>query len=43
VLAAMGVADGLAKSAIRVSLGKDNTEAEIIEFTNLLETLVIPG
>jgi cysteine desulfurase len=43
VLAAMGVADGLAKSAIRVSFGKDNTEAEIIEFTNLLETLVTPG
>lgn len=43
VLAAMGVAAGLAKSAIRISLGKANTEAEIIEFTNLLETLVTPG
>ena len=43
VLAAMGVADGLAKSAIRISLGKSNTEAEIIEFIDLLETLVIPG
>jgi cysteine desulfurase len=43
VLAAMGVADGLAKSAIRISLGKTNTEAEIIEFTDLLETLVTPG
>lgn len=43
VLAAMGVASELAKSAIRVSLGKTNTEAEIIEFTNLLQTLVTPG
>jgi cysteine desulfurase len=43
VLAAMGVSAGLAKSAIRVSLGKANTEAEIIEFTDLLETLVTPG
>lgn len=43
VLAAMGLAVELAKSAIRVSFGKDNTEAEIIEFTNLLETLVTPG
>jgi cysteine desulfurase len=43
VLAAMGVADGLAKSAIRISLGKSNTEAEIIEFTNLLQALVTPG
>lgn len=43
VLAAMGVAAEFAKSAIRVSLGKDNTEAEIIGFTDLLETLVTPG
>lgn len=43
VLAAMGVTAGLAKSAIRISLGKSNTEAEIIEFTDLLETLVTPG
>lgn len=43
VLAAMGVAAELAKSAIRISLGKANTEAEIIEFTDLLETLVTPG
>ncbi|ESS72270.1 cysteine desulfurase IscS [Methyloglobulus morosus KoM1] len=43
VLAAMGVSSGLAKSAIRISLGKGNTETEIIEFTDLLQTLVIPG
>jgi cysteine desulfurase len=43
VLAAMGVAAELAKSAIRISLGKSNTESEIIEFTNLLESLVNPG
>jgi cysteine desulfurase len=40
VLAAMGVAEEFAKSAIRVSLGKTNTEAEVIEFINQLETLV---
>jgi len=43
VLAAMGVSPELAKSAIRVSLGKDNTEAEIIHFINHLKTLVVPG
>ncbi|NOU21383.1 MAG: cysteine desulfurase [Methyloglobulus sp.] len=43
VLAAMCVASELARSAIRISLGKTNTEAEIIEFTNLLQTLVTPG
>ena len=43
VLAAMGVSADLAKSAIRVSLGKANTETEILEFIQLLKTLVIPG
>ncbi|MBK8814180.1 MAG: cysteine desulfurase [Methylococcaceae bacterium] len=43
VLSAMGVAEELAKSAIRVSLGKDNTEADVIEFFNQLETLVNQG
>jgi cysteine desulfurase len=43
VLAAMGVSAELAKSALRVSLGKTNTEAEIIEFTDLLEALARPG
>jgi cysteine desulfurase len=43
VLAAMGISAELAKSAIRISLGKANTEAEIIEFVDLLETLVTPG
>jgi cysteine desulfurase len=43
VLAAMGVSAELAKSAIRISLGKDNTPAEISEFTDLLQTLANPG
>ena len=40
VLTAMGVEAGLAKSAIRISLGLTNTEAEILEFINLLKVLV---
>jgi len=40
VLLAMGVEPAYAKSAIRVSLGKTNTEAEIFEFLNLLKVLV---
>jgi len=40
VLTAMGIEAGLAKSAIRVSLGKANTEAEISKFINLLKSLV---
>ena len=40
VLLAMGVDASLAKSAIRISLGKANTEAELIEFISLLKTLV---
>ncbi|MCK9395334.1 MAG: cysteine desulfurase [Methylobacter sp.] len=43
VLAAMGVASGDAKSAIRISLGKANTEAEIIEFIKQLTSLTIKG
>lgn len=43
VLAAMGVTAELAKSAIRVSFGKANTEAETIEFTDLLKNLAITG
>lgn len=39
VLVAMGVAPNTAKSAIRVSLGKANTEAEILEFINQLKSL----
>lgn len=42
VLAAMGIPAELAKSAIRVSLGKTNTEAEIIQFSNQLKTLARP-
>ena len=40
VLIAMGVDAGLAKSAIRISLGMANTADEIVEFINLLKTLV---
>ena len=40
VLLAMGVDETLAKSAIRVSLGVNNTEAEITEFINQLKALV---
>jgi len=40
VLVAMGVEAGLAKSAIRISLGLANTPAEISEFINLLKALV---
>jgi cysteine desulfurase len=40
VLIAMGVEAGLAKSAIRISLGLTNTEAEIFEFINQLKALV---
>ncbi len=40
VLAAMGVEWELAKSAIRVSLGKDNTEDEIVKFINVFKKLI---
>jgi cysteine desulfurase len=40
VLIAMGVEAGLAKSAIRISLGLANTKAEIFEFINQLKALV---
>lgn len=40
VLAAMQVDVALAKSAIRVSLGKDNTEQEVAEFVDVLKTLL---
>ena len=40
VLTAMGVDANLAKSAIRISLGQTNTEADISEFIKLLKTLV---
>lgn len=40
VLAAMGVNAALGISAVRLSLGKSNTEAEIFTFVNLLKTLV---
>lgn len=43
VLAAMGIAPEQAKSAIRISLGKANTEAEIIEFIKQLTSLSIKG
>lgn len=40
VLAAMNVDRALAKSAIRVSLGKDNNETEIDQFISVLKTLL---
>lgn len=40
VLTAMGVGKKFARSAIRISLGKDNTEAEVKEFIKVLKNLV---
>jgi cysteine desulfurase len=40
VLKAMGVEVGLARSAIRVSLGKDNTEQEIDQFAGVMKSLL---
>ena len=40
VLVAMGVEAGLAKSAIRISLGLTNTKTEVLEFINQLKALV---
>ncbi len=39
VLTAMAVDEGLAKSAIRISLGKTNTEAEVLQFIDVLKSL----
>ncbi|MGZ8181732.1 MAG: cysteine desulfurase family protein [Methylobacter sp.] len=43
VLVAMGIEPSDAKSAIRISLGKANTEAEIFEFIKQLKSLVEQG
>jgi cysteine desulfurase len=43
VLVAMGVEAAEAKSAIRISLGKANTEAEIFEFIKQLKSLIEKG
>lgn len=40
VLAAMGIETCLAKSAIRISLGKSNTEQDVMAFTQTLKSLV---
>lgn len=40
VLIAMDIEAGLAKSAIRISLGLTNTKAEVLEFINQLKALV---
>jgi cysteine desulfurase len=40
VLTAMGVAPDLAKSAIRISLGLANTEADVFEFIKQLKSLI---
>jgi len=43
VLMAMAVDASLAKSAIRISLGKSNTEAEILQFIDVLKNLLKRG
>lgn len=43
VLVAMGVEAAEAKSAIRISLGKANTEAEVFEFIKQLKSLIEKG
>jgi len=43
VLAAMGIDPAQAKTAIRISLGKANTEAEIFEFIKQLKSLIEKG
>ncbi len=43
ILVAMGVAPSDAKSAIRISLGKANTEAEVFEFIKQLKFLIEKG
>lgn len=40
VLAAMGIEQALAKSAIRISLGRTNTEAEVAQVLDILKTLL---
>ncbi|MDD4914688.1 MAG: cysteine desulfurase family protein [Methylococcales bacterium] len=40
VLAAMAVEPALAGSAIRISLGKDNTEQEVDQFVSVMKTLL---
>ena len=42
VLLAMGLSEQQAKSALRISLGKSNTEAEILKFIDLLKGLLSP-
>jgi cysteine desulfurase len=36
----MSIKPSLAKAAIRVSLGKDNTEQDIHQFVSILKTLL---
>lgn len=40
ILAAMGVPASIGKSAIRISLGKDNTSSQIDEFMKILKSLL---
>lgn len=42
VLTAMGIENSLATSALRVSLGKDNTLAEVNKFVHVLKSFIIP-
>lgn len=43
VLLAMGIEPNLAKSALRISLGINNTETELLEFITVLKSLVNPA
>lgn len=38
---ALGLTDGEAKEFIRISLGKDNTEADVIDLTNVINELAL--
>ncbi|MCX8049797.1 MAG: cysteine desulfurase [Methylohalobius sp.] len=40
VLLAMGIEESLAKSAIRVSLGRENTEQDVFQFLNALQEFI---
>ncbi len=42
VLIAMGVERSLARSAVRISLGAANTEAQVLEFIQALKSLLMP-
>jgi cysteine desulfurase len=41
VLLAMGVPSSLARGAVRVSLGADNTVAQVRDFLSVLDTTIL--